>query len=166
MRRGTVVNMCFLKLCGVRPAFISMEGGKVSTSVLAPSMTSFMLMAFLPLSLPFFLFFFLNIHFLQMQKQHANTRMIATNAIETMAHDGTEKGKEFCTWCLGERKCWSKQSNISLNQDKAPLNSRFQKVIRPPDRWDIGWKTCVPAKLAQRIHNLASSWIHQELADL
>lgn len=57
-------------------------------------MTSFILMAFLPLSLPFFLFFFLNIHFLQMQKQHANTRMIATNAIDTMAHDGTEKGKE------------------------------------------------------------------------
>lgn len=24
-----------------------------------------------------------------MQKQHANTRMIATKAIETMAHDGT-----------------------------------------------------------------------------
>lgn len=46
-------------------------------------------MAFLPLSLPFFLFFFLNIHFLQMQKQQANTRMIATKAMETMAHDGT-----------------------------------------------------------------------------
>lgn len=24
-----------------------------------------------------------------MQKQHANTRMMATNAMETMAHDGT-----------------------------------------------------------------------------
>ena len=48
-----------------------------------------MLMAFLPLSLPFFLFFFLNIHFLQTQKQQVRTRMTATKAMETMAHDGT-----------------------------------------------------------------------------
>lgn len=61
-------------------------------------MTSFMLMAFLPLSLPFFLFFFLNIHFLQTQKQQANTRMIATNAMETMAHDGTENEKYERFW--------------------------------------------------------------------
>lgn len=100
------------KLSGVRSACISVEGGKVSTSVLAPSMTSFMLMAFLPLSLPFFLFFFLNIHFLQTQKQHANTRMMATNAIETMAHDGTEKGEECWTEYLRARNGWSKQSNI------------------------------------------------------
>lgn len=67
---------------------------KVFTSVLAPSLTSFMLMAFLPLSLPFFLFFFLKIHFLQTQKQHANTRIMATKAIETMAHDGTVGGSK------------------------------------------------------------------------
>lgn len=67
---------------------------KVITSVLAPSLTSFMLMAFLPLSLPFFLFFFLKIHFLQMQKQHANTRIMATKAMETIAHDGTANKKK------------------------------------------------------------------------
>lgn len=56
-------------------------------------MTSFMLMAFLPLSLPFFLFFFLNIHFLQMQKQQETTSTTATNAMATMAHDGTVQTK-------------------------------------------------------------------------
>lgn len=53
-----------------------------------------MLMAFFPLSLPFFLFFFLKIHFLQTQKQQANTKMMATKAIETMAHDGTAGRKQ------------------------------------------------------------------------
>lgn len=62
---------------------------KVFTSVLIPSFTSFMLMAFLPLSLPFFLFFFLNIHFLQMQKQQETTSTTATNAMATIAHDGS-----------------------------------------------------------------------------
>lgn len=90
--------MCvFLELCDARLACVSVSGGKVSTSVLAPSMTSFMLMAFLPLSLPFFLFFFLKIHFLQTQKQHASTRMMATKAMETMAQDGTERGRGFWT---------------------------------------------------------------------
>lgn len=90
---------------------------KAFTSVLAPSMTSFMLMAFLPLSLPFFLFFFFNIHFLQMQKQHANTRMIATKAMETMAHEGTgeREQKQGRVWIklLGHMKhCFSLQRDF------------------------------------------------------
>lgn len=78
------------------------QQSNVFTSVLVPSITSFMLMAFLPLSLFFFLFFFLNIHFLQTQKQQANTRMMATNAMETMAQDGTgDRRKEIWNENLG-----------------------------------------------------------------
>lgn len=59
------------------------------------SLTSFMLMAFFPpFSFPFFLFFFLNKHFLQMQKQQVRTKRTATMAMAIKAHGGTERKKK------------------------------------------------------------------------
>lgn len=62
--------------------------------VFPKSFTSFMLMAFFPpFSFPFFLFFFLNKHFLQIQKQQVRTKRTATMAIAIKAHGGTERKK-------------------------------------------------------------------------
>lgn len=64
--------------------------------VFPKSFTSFMLMAFFPpFSFPFFLFFFLNKHFLQIQKQQVRTKRTATMAMAIKAHGGTERKK--CT---------------------------------------------------------------------
>lgn len=66
-----------------------------------------------------------------MQKQHANTRMIATKAMETMAHDGTvyrANRKEFGL------KCCREENNISMNWAKAAFEPNFQKVIILSDR--------------------------------
>lgn len=108
-------------------------------------------MAFLPLSLPFFLFFFLNIHFLQTQKQHATTRMIATKAMETMAQFGTEeeeekeKGLNF----------WGGENNISETRPK------LQKVITEADRWKRSREMCLSVELAR----WRGTWVHAEVAD-
>lgn len=60
--------------------------------VFPKSFTSFMLMAFFPpFSFPFFLFFFLNKHFLQTQKQQVTTRRTATMAMAIKAHGGTRR---------------------------------------------------------------------------
>lgn len=131
---------------------------KAFTSVLAPSMTSFMLMAFLPLSLPFFLFFFFNIHFLQMQKQHANTRMIATKAMETMAHEGTgeREQKQGRVWIklLGLMKhCFTLQRDFR----ELGRSSTWTEVPESDySNWQVRWKVgkcvmCVPTELAHRI---------------
>ena len=62
--------------------------------VFPKSFTSFMLMAFFPpFSFPFFLFFFLNKHFLQIQKQQVRTKRTATMAMAIKAHGGTERKK-------------------------------------------------------------------------
>ena len=63
--------------------------------VFPKSFTSFMLMAFFPpFSFPFFLFFFLNKHFLQTQKQQVTTRRTATMAMAIKAHGGTGRERE------------------------------------------------------------------------
>lgn len=65
-----------------------------------------------------------------MQKQQANTRMIATKAMETMAQDGTAK----------EDRLLEHTEQGPRSQARAALKPRFQKVIRTPDSWDKGWK--------------------------
>lgn len=66
-----------------------------SFMVFPKSLTSFMLIAFFPpFSFPFFLFFFLNKHFLQRQKQQVRINRTATMAMAIKAQGGTGREKE------------------------------------------------------------------------
>lgn len=69
-----------------------------SFMVFPKSLTSFMLIAFFPpFSFPFFLFFFLNKHFLQRQKQQVRINRTATMAMAIKAQGGTRRERETHT---------------------------------------------------------------------
>ena len=90
--------------------------------VFPKSFTSFMLMAFFPpFSFPFFLFFFLNKHFLQIQKQQFMTKRTATMAMAIKAHGGTERKK----------KCAETINNKAFTYAR-PLNSLAVQLLTHP----------------------------------
>lgn len=91
-----------------------------SFMVFPKSLTSFMLIAFFPpFSFPFFLFFFLNKHFLQRQKQQVRINRTATMAMAIKAQGGTGREKETHT-----KRRWKTVSRVKFRNKHISLTAK------------------------------------------